>query len=381
MNPIALHEASHATFGALLNLEMEHASIVADARTAGRVRFAFPAPQDLRGRIAWAMVLLAPRLAEGLRGVEHNAAVHADDTRQLVRALEPVHRGDPERGRQAAVLVAEAAARLLAHPAVAGAVDRIAEELATWKEAPGPWLKLMSRFAGRLPHDLAEKELTDLQRRLHMPTDRLQVHHARVLRIDETTRTIRHVISTAALDRRNRIVAVEGWDLGNFRRNPIVFADHDYSMERVIGRGIDTKVEGAALVSTTEFAAEGMGNVAFRLVQAGLVRSWSVGWQGLESHNFGSVKKCQACADAIEAGHEFGVHYTQQELLEYSLVTIPANPEAIMGLQAAGLVRRAEAEEWMEMASPRTRRVDLVAEVERVAREIRFQTALMRARS
>ena len=380
---VAIHEAAHAAFGALLRLQMESASIVPDARTAGRVRFAFPTPEDLRGRVSWAMVLVAPRFAEVRHGIEHNAGVHADDTARLVQVLEPYHQGDRERAARAVQLVGEATLRLIDHPAMASAVERLAGELARQKESAGPWLALLSRFDGALPHDLAETEIAHLQRRLAMPTPRLEVSQARVLKIDERTRTIRHVISTAALDRRNRIVDVGGWDLANYKRNPIVFADHDYAMEKVIGRGLDVKVEGDALVATTEFDTEGLGNVAFRLVQAGLVRAWSVGWQGLAAHSFGDLKRCAACDNAMAAGRQWGTHYTAQELLEYSLVTIPANPDAVMGLQAAGLVAKVEAEEWNDLVGRRRAGrsdSDLVAAIEDVSREIQLHTARLRMR-
>jgi phage head maturation protease len=178
-------------------------------------------------------------------------------------------------------------------------------------------------------------------------TSRL-ICQSRVLALDEKARTVRHVISTAMLDRGNRIVDVGGWKLARFKANPIVLADHEYAIERVIGRAKDVKVEGDALMSTTEFASEGLGNVAFRLVQAGLVNAWSVGWIGLKSHRIEAVEDCPACADAMKKSKiNWGTHYREQELLEYSLVTVPANPEAVMGLSTAGLVASNEADEWI----------------------------------
>jgi hypothetical protein len=44
---------------------------------------------------------------------------------------------------------------------------------------------------------------------------------------------------------------------------------------------------------------------------------------------------------------DYGTHFTQQELLEYSLVAIPANPDAVMGLRTAGLIASKEADEWI----------------------------------
>ncbi|NWG72719.1 MAG: HK97 family phage prohead protease [Parvularculaceae bacterium] len=170
---------------------------------------------------------------------------------------------------------------------------------------------------------------------------------SRVLALDEEARTVRHVVSTARMDRNNRIVEPAGWSLTNFREAPRVLANHDYTIEAVIGRAIDTKVEGNALVSTTQFDTEGLGNVAFRLVQSGLVNSWSVGWISLKSHRFGEVEDCAVCASALKKV-EWGRHFVKQDLLEYSLVAIPANPDAVMGLQTAGLVRGDEVAYWFD---------------------------------
>lgn len=167
---------------------------------------------------------------------------------------------------------------------------------------------------------------------------------ARVLALDETSRTIRHVISTGTLDRSNRMVEPNGWKLSTFRENPVVLANHDYSIENIIGTATDVRVENDALVSTTRFAETGLGDVAFRLVQAGLARSWSVGWKGMKLHRIGEVEDCARCQAAGKV--DYGVHYTQQELLEYSLVAIPANPDAVMGLQAAGLLTRRDVGAW-----------------------------------
>lgn len=173
---------------------------------------------------------------------------------------------------------------------------------------------------------------------------------ARIVSLDEVSRRIRHVVSTGAIDRVNRIVDPDGWQLANFRKAPRVLKDHGNRIEDVIGRAINTKVEDGALLSTTEFDSEGAGAVAFRLVQVGLVNTWSVGWQSIRSHAFGSSDDCEVCKRAQKAGAEWGRHYTESELLEYSLVAIPANPDAVNQLHAAGLVRTADVDRWLEVS-------------------------------
>jgi len=172
---------------------------------------------------------------------------------------------------------------------------------------------------------------------------------SRVLALDEDKRTVKHVISTAKLDRGNRMIEQSGWRLARFRANPVVLADHEYAIERIIGRATEVKIEGDSLVATTEFFKEGLGNMAFRLVQAGFAKAWSVGWRGIKQHRIGEVEACERCKAA--GAVQYGTHFVQQELLEYSLVAVPANPDVVMGLQAAGLVGSGECEEWARVCA------------------------------
>jgi len=170
------------------------------------------------------------------------------------------------------------------------------------------------------------------------------VNISRIVKMDEQTRQITHVISTAKLDRGNRYIDQAGWSLTDYRANPVVLANHDYSVQSIIGKGIDVKVVRDELTATTEFDTEGLGALAFRLVQAGLAKAWSVGWKGIKSHRFGENQDCAVCKDLMKTA-EYGLHFTRQTLLEYSLVAIPSNPNAVIGLHAAGYdVSDAEAE-------------------------------------
>lgn len=205
----------------------------------------------------------------------------------------------------------------------------------------------------------------------------LACEQAKVLEIDVDRRRITHVISTGRLDRGNRMVEPSGWKLANFKRAPRVLADHDYSIERVIGTGHDVKVAdvpriGEALVATTQFDEEGLGPVAFRLASTGMVNTWSVGWIGLKSHRIGEVDDCEGCEKAGNV--EWGRHFMTQELLEYSLVAIPANPDAVNGLLAAGLVSKAAAEEWNEATFEATRHDEPEdePEIKRIVRSAAF---------
>lgn len=142
--------------------------------------------------------------------------------------------------------------------------------------------------------------------------------------IDEAKRTIEHVISTGAVDRDGDIVSPEGWDLGEFLKNPVVLFGHRHDIPP-IGRAESVEVKDGSLVSLTRFTPKGVSQFAdevFELNRLGFLRSWSVGFIGDEWQD-------------LDKG---GRRFTKQRLLEYSSVPIPANPEAVNLAVSKGVV-------------------------------------------
>jgi HK97 family phage prohead protease len=131
------------------------------------------------------------------------------------------------------------------------------------------------------------------------------------------------VASDDTVDRYNECIKQDGWQLQNFMANPVVPDCHDYSsISKVLGRDIlpaDQQVAGGRLGARVLFAVENpLGNLAYKMVKGGFIRSMSVGFIPLEWTN----------------GNESGQPdrtYTKQELLEKSIVVVPANPGATIG--------------------------------------------------
>lgn len=119
------------------------------------------------------------------------------------------------------------------------------------------------------------------------------------------------VASTALVDRHGEIVEVEGWELKNFKKAPRILWAHDHTIP-AIGKATKVWVEGQgkkaklmfkmAFQDITEF-----GKQAKELVEQGWIDTFSVGFM----------------AEEMEDNK-----FTKQELLEISLVNVPANPEA-----------------------------------------------------
>lgn len=147
--------------------------------------------------------------------------------------------------------------------------------------------------------------------------------------IDVDKRQIEFIISTAAVDRYGDIVEVSGWDLKAYKANPVVLFGHNSSIPP-IGKAIKTWKDGDALRSIAEFMPQDISAFAhsiFRMYQEKFLRAVSVGFKPL---------KWERMKD--EEGNEtWAYRFFKQELLEFSAVPIPANPEALVAAREKGI--------------------------------------------
>lgn len=145
-------------------------------------------------------------------------------------------------------------------------------------------------------------------------------------------RTFRFTISTGSVDRDKDTLAVKGWELGNFRKNPVVLFAHD-SRRPPIGRAAKIFVEGNSLKADAEFMdsdtdISGFADTIFRMVKGGFLKTTSVGFLPIE-FEFVSSKD-----DEDRVG---GIDFLKQELLEFSIVPVPANPDALIQARSKGI--------------------------------------------
>jgi HK97 family phage prohead protease len=123
------------------------------------------------------------------------------------------------------------------------------------------------------------------------------------------------VMSDDTVDRMGDVINPDGWHTDNFKKNPIALFGHRSDFP--IGTWRDVHVEKNQLVGKLELAKQGTSDridEIRRLVEQGILRAVSVGFSPIE--------------------HELlkdnsGIYFKQQELLETSLVSVPANPAAI----------------------------------------------------
>jgi len=126
--------------------------------------------------------------------------------------------------------------------------------------------------------------------------------------------------STAHMDRDGEVLDPAGWDLKNFKKNPVVLPAHDYH-QPAIGKAVNIKIEDGKLVFKIKFPPEGdnpLADVYRKLYKGGFMSASSVGFLPIE------------WVDGDGKGKSPYRTYTKAELLELSLVSVPCNPNALL---------------------------------------------------
>ncbi len=139
--------------------------------------------------------------------------------------------------------------------------------------------------------------------------------------------------STGSVDRDGEVIEVEGWDLRNFKKNPVIMYAHDYR-SLPIGRATKVGVSDGKLKNTVEFPPEGtyeFADIVERLVNQGYLKTESVGFIPKEWKDGAGEKAPKRT-------------YTKQELLEISIVPVPSNPNALSDAVEAGVITTKEFE-------------------------------------
>lgn len=154
---------------------------------------------------------------------------------------------------------------------------------------------------------------------------------------DSDNRTARFIMTTESIDRYGDIVVQSGGDLERFMKNPQALMFHN-SRDWPIGTWSDVTKILSGRPKRTEgvlnFMEEGMdedADRAARHVSAGTIRTISIGFIPLD---------WEWLTD--QEGDFSGIKFTAWELIEASLVPIPANPECLVK-DAGGDMRIAKA--------------------------------------
>ena len=133
---------------------------------------------------------------------------------------------------------------------------------------------------------------------------------------------IRFIASTSDVVRDNMSVDADGWQLDNFKRNPVFLWSHNY-YEPPIGKVTHIAVEKDNLVADVVFDQDDPNAVLIeRKYRSGILNAVSVGFNIID----------YTPSNGKEAGRA-----TKTELLELSGVPVPADPKALAERQKRAL--------------------------------------------
>ena len=159
-----------------------------------------------------------------------------------------------------------------------------------------------------------------------------KVFESELKAIDVESRTITALISTATKDRMGEVLLPGGADIRQFNKNPVVLFAHNYS-EPPIGRALWTKKTKEGILSKVEFAKTQFAEEIFQLYKDGFMRAFSVGFIP-KKWDDGEIagKDCDNDKKPRRT-------YTEWEMVEYSAVPVPANPDALALALQKGMIK------------------------------------------
>lgn len=129
-------------------------------------------------------------------------------------------------------------------------------------------------------------------------------------------------ISTSNPDRSNDVVDPQGADLTSYLKNPVVALNHNYQ-GLPIAKTEQIEVKEDRIMAKVVFPKRGvypLADTVHDLYQDGFMNAWSIGFIPKE----------------FEPNDQGGKDFTKWELLEYSAVLVPDNPEALTMLRSKG---------------------------------------------
>lgn len=133
------------------------------------------------------------------------------------------------------------------------------------------------------------------------------------------------VISTEAVDTYGTVFKSSGWDLTRYEKNPIVAYGHrtwSDNPDMIIGTS-EVRIENGQLIGKVRFESEDVNPTAetiWKKVQAGTLRMASVGANVMEWR----------WGDETMGEDKNTIYFIRTELLEWSIVPIGSNPDAMV---------------------------------------------------
>lgn len=170
------------------------------------------------------------------------------------------------------------------------------------------------------------------------------------VKADKADRQFTATISTQAIDRDNEVLLSRGLRAQEFLKNPVVFWNHNYDVP--IGKAIKimgepNRVRAVAKIAERPASHEGewFPDTVLSLMDQGVIRGVSVGFQSTETRR-------PTPEDKMTFGDKVSTIHSKWNLLEFSVVSIPANAEALIDAVDKGILSQKSAKRYFDLDMP-----------------------------
>lgn len=206
------------------------------------------------------------------------------------------------------------------------------------------------------------------------------------VRSDENAIIIKWMASTPEIDRYNSIITADWirWGMDNYIANPVILLGHD--SDKAIWTMIEHKVDNTGLFITAKLTMN-LDNV-FQAIKEGITKGFSIGFYPL-SRSYETKDWTPLAALTQEQLDQLDYNdiirkITKLDLVEISVVNVPANPSALFTMQKAVKLffesiekrsvielQKREAEEVEEVVTDEVEEVQEVEEQTEVQEEVK----------
>jgi len=161
----------------------------------------------------------------------------------------------------------------------------------------------------------------------------LKFYRGEVKGVNEEEKTLEAVISTINEDRDGDVILPKAFEdmLGNYRKHPVLLANHDYyDLRSQIGEAVDVIISEKEVRARFKYLA-GLKNADGSPMNPQADYAWELAKRGLASYSVGFIGHEWETLEKLENGQRYisGRKFTKVELMEVSQVLIPSNRQAL----------------------------------------------------
>lgn len=155
----------------------------------------------------------------------------------------------------------------------------------------------------------------------------------RQVQIDEKEMSILSVVTSGRRDRMGDILEPGGVQFDAYLKNPVVLWGHNPAEPVARNAWIKLSSDGEQILAKTIFTRKDeLSKRVFTLYKEGILNAWSVGFIPLAwipTEPEAEKKTKDDDEDGVIRRQPYGLHVKEWELIEYSAVSIPCNPDAV----------------------------------------------------